>query len=173
MGTVALRQKQSPGIIALIDSKDGFMGDLPLGATDFPPGWVSGQHPEDYQALAGPLTPLFFMTDAPQHVRLWYRVSFKIRREGAGEGEYYMPMSFLVDTGAPASLYLGKTARELLMPERLGKDHRMSIGGAELDVTDTPPNLQPANIVGLGLISRFGLGVEGKRWSWMRPLEYW
>lgn len=59
------------------------------------------------------------------------------------------------------------------MPERLGKDRRMSIDGTDIDVTDTPPNLQPANVVGLGLISRFGLGIQEKRWSWMHQLEFW
>jgi hypothetical protein len=49
----------------------------------------------------------------------------------------------------------------------------MTIAGKSFGVSDTPPDHQPVNIVGLALIQALGLEVGQDYWKWKRVLEYW
>ncbi|KAJ6477488.1 hypothetical protein DFH09DRAFT_1108596 [Mycena vulgaris] len=69
----------------------GFDEHLIITRLDFPRGWVTGHHPDDYKMRSTPLQPECFINPLRYHIRMWFRTSFKI-----ADGQY-MPMSFLVD----------------------------------------------------------------------------
>ncbi|KAJ7461468.1 hypothetical protein FB451DRAFT_483905 [Mycena latifolia] len=77
-----------------------------LTSNDFPEGWEAGQHPDDYKTVSALLKPKLFIKDDG---RMWYRISIKIT------DAQYIPMSFLVTSGAPGALYLSSQAMEILM----------------------------------------------------------
>jgi hypothetical protein len=79
---------------------DDFSGDLSITEADYPEGWTDGCHPDDYKFIKTPLPSDFFMNPMRHHHRLWFRISFKFSETK------YLPMSFVIDTGAPSSLYL-------------------------------------------------------------------
>jgi hypothetical protein len=94
---------------------DDNLGDLLLQqAMDWPEEWQEhGRHPEDYKIVPEPIKPYFVVHDRAHHYRIWYRVSFKV--PGG-----FLPASFLVDTGAPAWLYL---SGECVLACRVGTSH--------------------------------------------------
>jgi hypothetical protein len=78
-----------------------------ISPEDYPVGWESGQHPDDYQILPAPLKPEFFVAPRRRHdTLLWYRTSFKLGKDK------FLPMSFLIwdlkPTWASSYIYLNK-----------------------------------------------------------------
>ncbi|KAJ7248417.1 hypothetical protein C8J57DRAFT_717364 [Mycena rebaudengoi] len=62
-----------------------------ISLEDYPVGWESGQHPDDYQILSAPLKPEFFVAPRRRHdTLLWYRTCFKLGKDK------FLPMSFLI-----------------------------------------------------------------------------
>jgi hypothetical protein len=53
---------------------DDNLGALMLNENDFPPGFVSGHHCEDYVALEEPFAPHFVYHEKDCHVRLYARL---------------------------------------------------------------------------------------------------
>ena len=136
-----------------VDTSD----ELLLSAADFPSGWTLMAHPEDYVEAPQPVALSIFYHIKPHHNRTLLRVSFKV-----GEGRY-LPMSFVVDTGAPSGLYLSTAARAKLEAcSRLIVDDAdnefIDIHGlGKVSIQDTSAPHQPANIIGLPLIRKLGI----------------
>lgn len=136
-----------------VDTSD----ELPLSAADFPSGWVHMAHPEDYVEIAEPVPLTIFYHVKPHHNRTLLRVSFKI-----GEGRY-LPVSFVVDTGAPSGMYLSTIARAKL--EACGRvvvddpdSEFVEIPGlGKTCIQDTSALHQPANLIGLPLIRKLSI----------------
>jgi hypothetical protein len=61
-------------------------------------------HPEDYTIQDTPIEPSLVFNERNGHVRLVLRISWKTDSK-------YMPMTFIVDSGAMESIYFCKTAR--------------------------------------------------------------
>lgn len=138
-----------------VDTSD----ELLLSQADFPSGWVDMAHPDDYTVLKAPLEPHVFTHDKPHHNRILFRISFKV-----GEGAY-LPVSFVVNTGAPSSLYIGRKLRA-----HLGQHGRLLSDETDAEVLElhgigkqavrgTSSIHQPANVVGLPLIKKLSLVV--------------
>ena len=132
--------------------------DLLLVAEDFPLDFKQGRHPDDYTTTVAPMERKhIFHHIRGRHNRLWTRMSWKLI-DGA-----FMPISFLLDTGAPKHMYLSKEALDVL--ERHGMvyvDEDMDLQyvkmfGRRIPVDPTPEMHQPANLIGLKLLKRFGL----------------
>ncbi|KAJ7461465.1 hypothetical protein FB451DRAFT_1371204 [Mycena latifolia] len=141
-----------------------------LTSNDFPEGWEAGQHPDDYKILSAPLKPELFIKDGG---RMWYRISIKI------SDAQYMPMSFLVVSGAPDALYLSSNTMEVLVKHKRvqGLDScRASMrlkNGLVIPVSEIPETHKPINLLGYWLIQKFGLDLNEERCRWAEELEYW
>lgn len=87
-------------IIIAADEFIDHIGPQGVSKEHYPEGWEYGHHLEDYKMLATPLTPQFFHNPHPEQFGLFHRISFKIA------DDKFLPMSFVVHSGAPESLYL-------------------------------------------------------------------
>lgn len=131
--------------------------ELLLSEEDFPDGWRGMAHPDDYQVVSTPIRPTLFVHHRPHHNRLIFRTSFKV-----GEASY-VSASFVVDTGAPSSIYLGKPLRAVLQHHnRILTDDTENeyvlineIGKRGVESTSIPH--QPANVIGLPFIEKLQL----------------
>ena len=144
---------------------------------DFPANFVDMAHPQDYVALDSPLPHEFIYHQSPfgQNFRLILRISWKIN-------DNYIPMSFVCDTSAPCSFYMSARSFEVLEE---GSSTELNIDGNPCvdiqydDLTNrtliagvryTPNAFQPANLIGLSLLSKLGLRVDIGRFSFKRKI---
>lgn len=72
-----------------------------LQPADYPDDYVDCAHPTDYKLLPEPVTE-HINHQQFLHSCLHIRLSFKVR------DTFYLPMTFVIDTGAPRSMYLCK-----------------------------------------------------------------
>ena len=134
--------------------------DSCLSAADFPQEYVNMQHPEDYSLQDSPIVPSFVVNQRQGHARLIFRISWKT-------GSKFMPMSFIVDTGAVHPVYFGNVgmkmmeAHRLLLLDDLGNDVVKLRSDYSVQYKPTPKCYDPANIIGLRFLLRFGLVIEG------------
>jgi hypothetical protein len=142
---------------------------------DFPREYVNMQHPEDYQIQTTPIKPTFVVNQRQGHARLIFRISWKI-------GSEFMPMSFIVDTGALQPVYFSKVASALmeahglLVVDDVDKDvvelHKPDGSIKRVHYKATPNAYEPANLIGLRFIIKFGLIVEGDSFHFIQPFDY-
>ncbi|KAJ7245688.1 hypothetical protein C8J57DRAFT_1476289, partial [Mycena rebaudengoi] len=138
-----------------------------ISPEDYPVGWESGQHPDDYQILSAPLKPEFFVAPRRRHdTLLWYRTSFKLGKDK------FLPMSFLIwdlePTWASSYIYLQERVYHLLKSHgRIDRHlHHMRFVNGLICYPDKitsslqPPNMQPLNLMGEELIRRLELKQE-------------
>ena len=150
-----------PAAILLVE---GGGPDLVLTDADFPREYKNKTHPEDYLVSASPIKPLMvdFEGRRAGHRRLICRISWQLQ-DGT-----FLPMSFVVDTGAPSHFYLCDQAFDLLVEGgRLKKDGNgndyLVVFSRNALVAETPENHRPANILGLTMISELrGIFVGGE-----------
>jgi hypothetical protein len=92
-----------------------------LTSKDFPDHFVHMKHPEDYIPVASPIIPECTVHSNDQNLRLIMRIAWKIDRG-------FLPMSFILDTGAMSDIYLsmeGLSAIEKYnLVKRDGRDER-------------------------------------------------
>ena len=147
------------------DSRSTLMGgyesleaqQLLLIADDFP--WrQQTDNPSDYIKCSTPITPEFiFHHVRGKNNRLWMRASWKLA------DDEFVPMSFLLDTGAPKHFYLSERAMRTLEDAGLAiEDTDTDIQfvyafGRKCPVELTPSAHAPANILGLKMLKRLGL----------------
>ncbi|PNH02249.1 hypothetical protein TSOC_011774 [Tetrabaena socialis] len=129
-----------------------------LCARDFPLDFSNGHHPNDYTETDTPIAPeCIFHHIRGKFNRLWWRASWKLC-----DGKF-TTMSFLLDTGAPKHLYLCSQALNILEEAgQMVEDGDMDLlytrlFGRKCPVEPTPCAHQPANIIGMKLLKRFGL----------------
>ena len=144
---------------------------------DFPSNFVDMAHPQDYVPLDSPLPPEFIYHRFGENSRLILRVSWKIN-------DKYIPMSFVCDTSAPCSFYMSARSFEVL--EEGGRTKLNAFGNPCVDiqyegwnnstlvaeVRYTPNAFQPANLIGLSLLSKLGLHVDIGRFSFKRKIHW-
>lgn len=145
-----------------------------LCTDDFP--WRSKtSHPLDFLESPEPMEPeLIFHHVRGRHNRLWLRVSWQL-----GENKF-MPMSFLLDTGAPKHFYMCNQAMTALEAAGLtGVDEDTdvewtTIFGRKCLVELTPEQHQPANIIGLKMLKRLGLQLfeEEPHFAFSVPFKF-
>ncbi|KAJ6525750.1 hypothetical protein B0H19DRAFT_590773 [Mycena capillaripes] len=164
----ASHEPNSPSLPLDTDDIIDHIGPTGVSKEHYPEGWEYGHHPDDYKMLPAHLKPEFFFNPRPEQFPLFHRISFKI-----GDDKF-LPMSFVVHSGAPASLYLSDKAFCLLQKhKRIETGFRMRFqNGLTVGMTDTPRDRQPFNIIGMGLIAEFGLQA-GPTAFWKNGLEYW
>lgn len=137
----------------------GNLGDLTLNPQDFPGHYVNMAHPQDYIAMSDPLQPELFYN--LNHFRLLLRASFALPDKS------FLPMTFVCDSGAPGGYYFSERAITMLSRpdvQRLMRDdlHNMYLQTevGKFAVTDTPQRRQPANVLGLRVLEKYGLIIS-------------
>ena len=132
-----------------------------LGPADFPLDFVNSAHPGDYVPVAVCIPPRVWFHKKAHHNRLFLRVCFR-----AADGNF-IPATFVVDTGSPSSLYVGAPARTALVAAGRLLDDEADTEYVDLGVLgratvqDIPEPRAPANIVGLPLLLKLGLRLDG------------
>ena len=162
-----------------ICTKQGFGADesqdetIMIDNRDFPCNFFNGRHPEDLKVLEKPIEPEFILNEI--NLRLILRNSFEVNNG-------YLPMSFLIDTGAVGCLYFSEEAmkamignnliiraREEIVRVRFGPNNGKIMKAA---VQTTPKTFEPANIMGLKMLLKLGLRAYGSNWCFEEPVSF-
>jgi hypothetical protein len=66
-------------------------------------------------------------------------------------------------------------SNHLIASKRLDRStYACEVGGQRFEVADTPPNHQPANLIGVRLIMSLGMSIDDKQGlTFSRPLPFW
>ena len=152
------------------EEDDGLLCDA-----DFPQEYVNMQHPEDYTMQQFPITPSYIVNQRQGHSRLIFRISWKV-------GKRYMPMSFIVATGAVQPIYFGSVAMRLmethglLLLDDLQSDvvklHLSDGTSCKVQYKKSPSQYDPANIIGLRFLTRFGLMIDGTNFCFREQFDH-
>lgn len=135
--------------------------ELLLMNDDFPDYFIDKAHPSDYISFQHP-TPIEFIYHKKQyHNRIIARVSWLV-------GCSFVPMSFVIDTGAPNGFYLSHKAFQHLQPRIQIDDmdnQYVCIKNSKnqtknIMVCPTPYNHSPANIIGLKILMFLGMEIH-------------
>ena len=147
-----------------------------LSDDDFPADYVHHQHPDDLKPLPHPLPVIAFYHENGKNRRLHLRVSFKV------SDTLFVPLSFVLDTGAPMYFYLSRKARALLKTYGLVRTdetdvERLTIHYGENQQFRAPieviPNIHdPANIMGLSTLMRLGLQIRQDGIKFEQKFDY-
>lgn len=127
---------------------------------DFPPNYTRDYcHPDDYVIISDSVRELVFNHRHGTYNRLLARLAWQVTGG-------VCPMTFVLDTGAPKHLYLCQRALNLLEEAgRITTDPDTDLLYCVIDqrkcpVELTPPSHSPANIVGLRMLTRWGLTLD-------------
>lgn len=134
--------------------------EILIQSEDFPMSYVNMSHPDDYKRLENVVqVSCIYNHGGSRHNRIISRLSWKV-------GNKYLPMSFICDTGATRHIYLSKlaysmlnTANRIIEDPDLGAKY-VTINGRKAAVLPTPDNYEPANLMGLPILIRFGLSIS-------------
>ena len=132
--------------------------DFLLTNADFPSNFVDFAHPQDYIASSEPVNERIYHSTFGHHHRLLWRVSWKL-------GGAFYPFTFVLDTGSPKFLYLGKPGMDLLHSLGAAWEDQdtgifiTKIAGRPCPLEPTPKPHAPANIIGLQLLKRWKLAL--------------
>jgi hypothetical protein len=128
-----------------------------LYPSDFPLNFQDGVHPGDYMESDAPIEPeCIYHHVRGKHKRLWFRVSWRLK---SGK---FVPISFLLDTGAPKHLYLTQQVLKILEDDGTATVNEdmcaqcVKLYGRNCIVEESPTQHQ-ANVMGLNLLKRFKL----------------
>ena len=159
----------------ICEEDEGGASSVLLCDADFPCDYVNLRHPEDYELQDAPIAPSFIVNQRRGHARLILRISWRV-------GGKFMPMSFIVDTGAIHPIYLGTLGMRLmeahgrLAVDELGNDivklHRGDGRECSVHYEATPRAFDPANIIGLRFLLRFGLVIDGATFAFKESFDH-
>jgi len=186
-GILALLAKPNP--------RFAHKSNIALSAADYPPEYdkETFEHPLDFKVLrtpifepflyqgpffprrakraleksfffppqAGKKSPPIYNVPANPHERAYLRASWKLKN-GA-----FLPMTFLIDLGAPQDIYLSYKARNILADggriqyrgDIEAGSEVILVDNEQTMVNDTPLIHQPANIIGINLACRMSLRI--------------
>lgn len=143
-------------VCLMIEDETLVRDELLLTSADYPSNYVDLAHPEDYKLTLNPVYELTFHIKS-HHNRLLLRASWKVN-------EGFVPMTFVIDTGAPMYFYLSKRAQQAIA-SRIQVDELQSrfveIDGKKALIQDAPQNHDNSNIIGLLMICRLQLQIFG------------
>lgn len=146
--------------------------ELAYTELDFPKSFVDMAHTEDYQEAPEPVQPDFFFHRPrnPGHHRLLLRASFRL------SSKVYSPMTFICDTGLPGGFYFSPHAMSTLAEGRriLQSDIHcpfIETGAGKIPVGEAQQLHQPANLLGLHVLQKYGLTLAEKP-SFATPFKY-
>ncbi len=145
--------------------------ELLLQDGDFPGNYKRMAHPNDYEIIKAPIDTEFIFHKNQHHNRLIMRISWML-----GDNRY-VPMSFVCDTGAPMFFYLDTRAIDILRTHSVITEDELqtlyvTTNGHKALVQETPATHKPANIIGLLMLSRFGLTLENDRFKINKHIRY-
>lgn len=139
---------------------------------DFPDSYVDMAHPQDLIEAPEPVQrELWYHRSAdPAHFRLLLRASFRL------SSNVYSPMTFLCDTRLSGGFYFSPDAMSALTNARriLMSDIHcpyIQTDAGKISVSETQQCFQPANLLGLRALQKYGLIVAEKP-TFVRPFEY-
>jgi len=164
------RRERLPSVLMLEGGGGESRVELLLQPSDFPKNFVDMAHPEDFIPTNTPIDPDLFDHEGHYgHHRLILRVSFLTKHDD------YIPLTFVVDTGAPFHFYLSAKGTEALekggrlLTDGAGQEY-MKIFDQNVIVHETPTTHRPANILGLKMIKILkGLQINEGGFSFHTP----
>ena len=137
--------------------------ELAYTELDFPESFVDMAHPEDFKEAHEPVQPELFYNKPrdPAHCRLLLRASFRL------SSNVYSPMTFVCDTGLSGGFYLSSSAMSTLIKARriLQNDIHcpfVETGAGKIPVHEAQQLHQPANLLGLCVLQKYGLSLAEK-----------
>lgn len=137
--------------------------ELAYTELDFSQSFVDMAHPEDYKEAPEPVKPEMFYHKPrdPAHSRLLLRASFRL------SSKVYSSMTFVGDTGLSGGFYFSPIGMSSLIKARrvLQNDiHCLFIetGAGKIPVHEAQQLHQPANLLGLHVLERYGLTLAEK-----------
>ena len=145
--------------------------ELAYTELDFPESFVDMAHPEDYKEAPEPVQPeVFYHRTRDPHHRLLLRASFRL------SSKVYSPMTFICDTGLSAGFYFSPHAMSILTKARriLQNDIQcpfIETGAGKIPVSEAQQLHQPANLLGLHALQKYGLTLADKP-SFATPFKY-
>lgn len=162
-----IRDRGSFASILMIEARAEAAAGMVLQEADFPPNFVHMAHPDDGIQSNTPIETDYIEHQGNfGHHRLIVRVSFRLQ---SGK---YVPLSFVVDTGAPFHFYLADEAISILkqgnrlVQDEVGTDY-MNVLGRKVLVHETPTTHKPANIIGLKMLKIVGLQYHANSFSFV------
>jgi hypothetical protein len=134
--------------------------ELLLHDSDFPNNYVNMAHTDDYRIKSEFINKELIFHRKMHHNRILLRISWQI------DNDKYLPMTFVLDTGAPMYFYLSNKAIKSLSSRILEDELQTSYVIIKCDnvtkkasIQETPLNHQPANIIGLLMLEKLGLSL--------------
>lgn len=125
----------------------------------FPDYFINYAHPDDYKLKNGsiPSIEYIFNHRHGKHNRLLARIPWKISDES------HIMITWVIDTGAPKHIYVGKPAMDILEKYKIIKEDYdnnqmfVKINNKNTPVSSTPYSHDPANMIGLKMLTRLKL----------------
>lgn len=153
----------------IYDSETIIGSGIMLQDADFPRNFVNQKHPDDYNEFTNPITEIILHRKT-NHNRLILRISF-LTDEG-----YYIPISFICDTGAPGCFYFSEASKLSKIGQLIKKDEcendYIKIGNKRFPVSETPSHHPYINIIGLRLLLHLGLCLSEQEFYFTNLPEY-
>jgi hypothetical protein len=139
----------------MIEDETIIENELLFTDADYPSNYVDCVHPEDYKKQNQIVYEKLFYIKS-HHNRLLLRVSWNV--DGG-----FIPMTFILDSGAPMYFYLSKRA-QLSIVGRIQEDKLQNrfvlIDGKKALIEDSPRNYEKSNILGLFMLARLHLQIN-------------
>lgn len=144
----------------IMDDFGGKLENLILTDADFPEYFVNWAHPEDYILVENPFKPEYIypnMRNKESTKLLLMRACFELP-----ESKKFLPMTFVLHSGAPNSLYLSEQARSIFGKEGLlevnsSMMHHIKVFGQKCEVEPFPYKDRGANLIGNPLLAAMGM----------------
>jgi hypothetical protein len=140
-------------------SEDEDTSKILLQQSDFPDYYINMIHPNDYLPTTNTIIEKIFHKKK-NHNLLLLRMSFKIYEK------YYIPMTFVCDTGAPGFIYLSKKGKKLIekkiLTDELDNEYIVIGDNKKILISDSPNNHSECNIIGLRLLQYFELKLTSE-----------
>lgn len=152
----------------MITAEDEAIGTMMLHPLDFPNYYTNFIHPTDYVNVTEPFIEHIFH-QKKCHNRLLLRICTKI------DTHTYLPLTFVIDTGAPAYIFLcprAKIALESIIKLDDVQNEFLLINGKKLPINETPSNHDNINVIGVMALSKFGFHFEGDEFAFNNLPHY-
>ena len=127
-----------------------------LHDVDFPDYFINKHHPDDYKLIRDYYIEKIYNTRT-DHNRLILRICVKLGNV------FFVPISFICDTGAPSYLYFNpvtyRLIAERILRDELGMEYLL-INEKVFPIKNSPPAHHDVNIIGLRALNKFGFFMD-------------
>ena len=145
-------------------------GNILLTDFDYSDNYINKAHPDDYKITKQPIQSMCLYHGRPRYNQLIHRISFKIANDE------YFSVSFVCDTGCPQFMILTSQAKQLLKSRIFIDDDMQNeyiiINNRKVPIVDSQHPHYNSNVIGLPLLSRFGIQLNQNSFNYINCPEY-